>query len=834
MRRLYIYFAFVTSVCQAQIVNIPDPIFKAKLLAYSPTIDTDGDGEIQQSEAALVISLTLYNSDFNNIIGIQSFTSLENLGLGSNCTIATAVDLSGMASLKYLNINKAAMPSVNLAGLTGLEHLSIGYSTVPLLNAQDAVNLKSYSLFVTSYDTLDLSPYPELVTLTSQQTSIDTVNLEGLSNLVSLKLTNVGDLTSIDLSDLSSLKLFELDGASLSELDFHNNIQLEEINTSGNSFTTLDLSMLPNLKKLFCHSGALTLLDISNNVNLEKLYIPGNQLTSIDLTNLHKLQLAGLSGNLFTSLDFSGQTELTTETTEFQFKDNPNLVSVNLKNGKYEFADMDTFNCPNLAYICVDEPNMQDWQYYMVQLGINTIQFNTYCSFVPGGDFNTITGTVSLDDDNDGCDASDFHFRNLKLTLTAEGESGTTYSHQDGNYNFFTQAGEFVVTPHIDNAFFTISPASAIVNFADAENNTEVQNFCLSPNGIHKDLEVTLVSVLPARPGFDATYRIAYKNKGTHVLSGNVDLTYDDSVLDLINANPVIASQFSNQLRWDYSDLLPFEKREIDFTLNVSSPTETPGVNNGDVLSFSVSISPANDDETPADNSFPLEQTVVGSYDPNDKICLEGTTMTTEMVGNYLNYAIRFQNSGTAPAENIVVRDLIDITKFDMDSFQLISASHPNVTRITGNKVEFIFQNISLPTQENDETGSQGYVAFKIKSMDDLVLGDAVSNTADIFFDFNFPITTNEARTTVTMLGLNEFQNNSISVSPNPVKNILNILAKNNITSIQLFDIQGRLLQTKLENNTISSLDLTGKTSGIYFVKVFTDNGMKVQKIIKE
>jgi PIN domain nuclease of toxin-antitoxin system len=84
------------------------------------------------------------------------------------------------------------------------------------------------------------------------------------------------------------------------------------------------------------------------------------------------------------------------------------------------------------------------------------------------------------------------------------------------------------------------------------------------------------------------------------------------------------------------------------------------------------------------------------------------------------------------------------------------------------------------------------------------------------------------------MLGLNQYENASVFVSPNPVKNVLNISAKDNISSVQLFDIQGRLLQTKLENNTVSFIDLSEKSSGIYFVKVFTDKGLKVQKIIKE
>jgi len=41
-------------------------------------------------------------------------------------------------------------------------------------------------------------------------------------------------------------------------------------------------------------------------------------------------------------------------------------------------------------------------------------------------------------------------------------------------------------------------------------------------------------------------------------------------------------------------------------------------------------------------------------------------------------------------------------------------------------------------------------------------------------------------------------------------------------------------MQTILENDTQSSVEFTGKTTGVYLVKVTTDNGVKIQKVIKE
>ncbi len=225
---------------------------------------------------------------------------------------------------------------------------------------------------------------------------------------------------------------------------------------------------------------------------------------------------------------------------------------------------------------------------------------------------------------------------------------------------------------------------------------------------------------------------------------------------------------------------------------------------------------------------------MVNSFDPNDKTCLEGNFITPEMVGDYLHYLIRFQNTGTAPAENVVVKDVIDTTKFDMGSLQFSESSHPAYTRILNNAVEFIFEGINLPAEADDEPNSHGFVVFKIKTKNNLVLGNTIENKAEIYFDFNFPVITNTTSTTVSLLSINELENNSVSVSPIPVKEMLQIKAKDNITLVELFDIQGRLLQTKSVDNNQTELDFSGKTAGLYLVKIYTNYGVKTQKVIKE
>ncbi|HYD90741.1 MAG TPA: T9SS C-terminal target domain-containing protein, partial [Flavobacterium sp.] len=344
-----------------------------------------------------------------------------------------------------------------------------------------------------------------------------------------------------------------------------------------------------------------------------------------------------------------------------------------------------------------------------------------------------------------------------------------------GVYTIPISAGSYTLTPQNPNSdYFSISPESVTIAFPD-EASPYTQNFCLSPNGEFYDLEITLVPTVPAQPGFDAEYRLIYRNKGTETESVSVDFNFNDSLLDFVSASITPNGVGIGNLNWENFELKPFEEKVIDIILNVNSPQEDPAVNNGDELIFSASIGdmiPENMDETPGDNTAELAQIVVGSFDPNDKTCLEGDNITVDMVGEYVTYLIRFENTGDYYAENIVVVDMIDLEKFEISTLTPLQSSHEYVTRITeGNKVEFIFENIMLPGMPSEDR--HGYVAFKIKTKETLQLDDSFSNTAAIYFDFNHPIITNEAVTTVTILNTADFDfNTDISLYPNPTSGI--------------------------------------------------------------
>ena len=78
--------------------------------------------------------------------------------------------------------------------------------------------------------------------------------------------------------------------------------------------------------------------------------------------------------------------------------------------------------------------------------------------------------------------------------------------------------------------------------------------------------------------------------------------------------------------------------------------------------------------------------------------------------------------------------------------------------------------------------------------------------------------------------GINDIKNSDIKIYPNPTNNIINIegLNKNENNTIQIFDVQGKLVITKTINEK-GTIDLSELNKGVYVIKI----GELAQRIVK-
>ncbi|PVW13332.1 DUF7619 domain-containing protein [Marixanthomonas spongiae] len=446
---------------------------------------------------------------------------------------------------------------------------------------------------------------------------------------------------------------------------------------------------------------------------------------------------------------------------------------------------------------------------------------------------NIVRGTIRFDFENNSCDENDYSTTGVMVQAENEDKVFSTRVNQFGEYSFLLEdlgTYNLTVIPESLPEYYEITPAEVSTVF-NSYGNTETVDFCLTATNVFNDLKVTLLPLNEARPGFDVNYKIVYENLGTTIMGGSVSLAFDNVRQTYLSSNPTENNIDGNSIMWQFENLLPFKSQSIFINFNTLEP---PINEDGDILSFVAEVNPVEEEVTPEDNVYEFEQTIINSYDPNDKQVLQGEEIYEDEVDGYLDYLVRFQNTGSASAVNITVTDTLS-DNLNWNTFRTLSSSHDyRVEILDGNAVSFIFEDIYLPPESSDPEGSNGHIAFQIKPNETLSIGDEVENTANIYFDFNPPIITNTVSTQVVEpLSVNEFSLETlITLHPNPVSSTLQIQTSNSLMFQQstIYSVLGKQLITTSEKQ----INMEALSSGIYFVNVKTNKGSLTKKIVKQ
>ena len=474
-------------------------------------------------------------------------------------------------------------------------------------------------------------------------------------------------------------------------------------------------------------------------------------------------------------------------------------------------------------YLEYDGQHSQDAQFIVDNVGFREIIQNTF------------SGSVTLDVNSDGCATSSTTVENFPIQLSETNSNTTFHVFTDVNGDFLIETqnitGNFVT--QTNQSLYNTTPANYTNSVSAGVNNFPNQDFCIVPNTVANDVLVSIIPTTQARPGFNTSYQIRYTNLGTTTLSGTVDLNYDNTRVSYLNASITPDATTGNSLSWNYNNLMPLETRYIDENFNIFTP---PTVNNGDTLAYTATVNPISGDYTPTNNTFNFNQITIGSYDPNDITILEGPLISESQADDFLAVIIRFQNTGTASAINITVENTLDAF-LDWSTFQPIAASHTYNTVISnGNAVDFVFNGIHLADSTTDEPGSHGWIYYRVKPKSTFVVGDVISNIADIYFDYNLPIITNTATTQIdASLSIKDvtIKQNMFVAYPNPTKDNLTISIQKE-ASYSLITVNGQVLKKgefQIGENTLNTSNLS---NGIYFLQVKTSEGISSKKIVKQ
>lgn len=443
---------------------------------------------------------------------------------------------------------------------------------------------------------------------------------------------------------------------------------------------------------------------------------------------------------------------------------------------------------------------------------------------------NKISGKIKFDIQNDNC-VTGINYPNRRVNTESNNVMYSSFSDNNGNYKIYIPNTGTFETNALNNlnSNFTSNPLISTIVSAGSNNNY-TNNFCISSATAYTDLKVIIIPETDAVPGFGTNYKIYAYNQGSTSLDGSITLSYDNTKLSLQTQNPISNTNTSTSLTWNFTNLLPFEKNSYIVRFNVLPP---PTVQSGDVLSFNVTSTQNLTDNVPSDNQYSLNQIVVNSYDPNDKTILEGEFITPSQATGYLYFLTRFQNEGTAPATTVVIKETLN-SFLDWDTFEPVESSHTtNVQLRYGNDLTYTFSNIYLPHAASNEPASHGWMLYKIKPKNNFAIGDIITSSSDIYFDYNPAIITNTATTQIQVLSTENATKDFFKLYPNPVKNELNIntITNENYT-ISIVDINRKLMySTQFSGN--KTIDVSSFKSGFYFVNIKNENANQNYKLIK-
>lgn len=236
------------------------------------------------------------------------------------------------------------------------------------------------------------------------------------------------------------------------------------------------------------------------------------------------------------------------------------------------------------------------------------------------------------------------------------------------------------------------------------------------------------------------------------------------------------------------------------------------------------------------------------SYDPNAKSSVPNDGISGRLEGfQPIIYTVDFENLGNDTAKKVVVRDKISLDH-ELSSFEFLESSHPCKHFITAHReIWFVFDPIHLPPSSTDSIKGRGQLKFKLTPANHLQNWDIVTNTAQIFFDKNAPIVTNETHNLFNHYNTRNQSEEIIrnaylsytKIFPQPFANKIKVeipyfyWLKDEL-SWKLYNSLGMYVTEGVFSHTVNEIELFHLTDGLYWLIIdYNGKWSQTKKLIK-
>lgn len=486
------------------------------------------------------------------------------------------------------------------------------------------------------------------------------------------------------------------------------------------------------------------------------------------------------------------------------------------------------------AVVATVNVNQMNYTLQGLAAGAYTASFNytatecvTVLSFTVtevGPGCGSVTGTLFLDADND-CVPDGGEPGIPYRTLQVDPGAQLLITNSDGTFAGGLADGAYTLTV-LDPTVTPACPQAQPIPFNVSGTVATLTVGAGSTSPL--DLAVTGVSNA-ARPGFAHTVWAELTNNGA-APSATVQFSCElDPALSYVSATPAPSTVSGNMLTWELPAVDAFATVDVLVITQVSVQATL-----GQVVSATFTAVNNAAEVNTSNNAYVVSRTVTGSYDPNDKTAFtssrENDTEYAIALDEWIDYVIRFQNTGTDTAFTVVITDTLE-ADLDMATYEQGAASHPFTVSFKPDRVvEWRFANILLPDSNTNEALSHGAVSFRIRPMQPLLPGTVLSNAADIYFDFNPPIRTNTSELVASIsTGLLEAGDAGIALFPNPAHDRFTLRTTGApLHHVRLLALDGREMQYHVLTGHRAEVNVDGLAQGTYLVQVTNTSGLVV------
>jgi uncharacterized repeat protein (TIGR01451 family) len=449
-----------------------------------------------------------------------------------------------------------------------------------------------------------------------------------------------------------------------------------------------------------------------------------------------------------------------------------------------------------------------------------------------GADCGSLTGKAFIDA-NENCIQNTGDPNLPQTVVVAQPGDHYALTNTAGQYSMSLPYGSYTVTT--SSAVYQEHCGVSTTPFALSTGQPDVVRDLADTSLVGLDVRVTAASG-PARPGFPMTMGVALRNL-TGVLAGNgtVTLTYDP-VLTFVSATPT-ATVNGNTLTWSSPNIGALQQRS--FSVNFEVPPDDNLI--GTVLTTAVTASVTNPEANLINNSFSYQRVVTGSYDPNDKTALTSSRESSEIYyidgDEWIDYTIRFQNTGTDTAFFVVITDTLPST-LDPATFLNGAASHTHTVSLSGQGIlRWNFPAILLPDSNVNEPRSHGFVSFRIRPKQPVLPGTAIENIANIYFDFNEPVITEPSVLTAEFSTGQEQEQGQrhLTLFPNPAHDRVRLVLPQGTSGpvwVEVLTVDGRTAMT-VRVAQGEEFSVLGLSPGSYLMRVRNASGPAVTRLVK-